>query len=732
MKSNRLTIYLIVTIGFFCSIGLYNVVLSLEETKVNDLFTFSAKSRLNSFEKHIDNHIDIVNLMAALYSSSNSVSRKEFKDFVDRVLERNPSVQGILWTPIIKKSQLAGYMKKVSSDGLKDYKIIQIDTEPEAKIGLSEKELMLVYYVEPYSKNKNLMGVDLSSSLEIKKAIDKARESGKLTLSQRIDSIHSFGKELDSAGYLIIKAIYAKKLPLTTKNERREACIGLVVGLFTFKDLNAAAVSKIKAAGIDVKLSDLSAPIEKRFLYHHVSRSKEVDTNNSVSNAKSELNSMHWKNSVNALGREWSFLFTATPKFIKKNESFNAIASFIAGLIITFLFALYISTKHRYTKRLERKVRERTLDLEIASRTKSDFLANMSHEIRTPLNGIIGFIDLLYKNETEVAKQEKLKIIKNSGHSLLRIINDILDFSKIQSNKVVLEEEALNIHDLFIQNVELFFGVAKENEVSIKLKIDEKLPRVILGDATRIKQVFSNILSNAVKFANVGSKVLVNINYSAEKRELVCEVLDEGIGIHQDKVSAIFNSFEQADNSTTRTHGGTGLGLSISKALVELMGGNIGVESTFGEGSRFYFSLPVIEVVDYIEENETLNDKKRKLSGKILVVEDNKTNQMLLCILLEELDLEFDAVDNGLEAVEAVKNTMYNLILMDENMPVLNGTEATKIIRTLDIGKDIPIVAVTANALKGDEEKFMKVGMNGYLSKPIDTEKLLSLLHDFL
>ena len=386
-----------------------------------------------------------------------------------------------------------------------------------------------------------------------------------------------------------------------------------------------------------------------------------------------------------------------------------------------------------HEEHLEEEVKDRTQKLEVAMRAKSYFLANMSHEIRTPLNAIIGFVDVLYKDEQNEDKQKKLKIINKSSHSLLTIINDILDFSKIESNKLLIEKNPLNIRDSFTDIVNLFTDKAREKELTLHIDIDDNLPKTMLGDIVRIKQIFSNLLSNAIKFSKDGSYVDISIKFLKEENELYCSVKDYGIGIDANKVSDIFESFVQEDSSTTRKYGGTGLGLSISKVLVELMGGKIGVQSEFTIGSIFYFHLPLIEVCE-VHHEEELSKNTVKLSGNILIVEDNKSNQMLMDILLDELGLNSVIVNDGVEAVDMMKakGAEYDLILMDENMPNMNGIEATKIIRTLENVKNIPIIAVTANAIKGDREKFLEAGMDDYLSKPINATDLELTLRKYL
>ena len=400
--------------------------------------------------------------------------------------------------------------------------------------------------------------------------------------------------------------------------------------------------------------------------------------------------------------------------------------------ILEKVVAQKTSELQKSNENLEEKIKERTEELELALSAKSDFLANMSHEIRTPLNGIIGFVDILYKNEVDTQKQEKLAVVKESSHSLLKIINDILDYSKIESDKLLIEKIPLNIAHTFTHIVELFLDTAKKQGVTITLHIDERLPEQTLGDSTRIKQVFSNILSNAIKFSDKNSDIVVNVNYLDKKNMLCCEVIDSGIGIAPEKFTSIFHYFEQADSSVSRTHGGTGLGLAISKSLIEKMGGEIGVESKQGKGSKFYFTLELLDVETPKVKEVVIDLESQELKGTILIVEDNKTNQMLLSMLLDDLNLDFDIANDGVEAITAVKNRKYDVVLMDENMPNMSGKEATKIIRTLADSKDTPIIAVTANALKGDRESFLESGMNDYISKPIDADELTAMLQKYL
>ncbi|MEA3498293.1 MAG: ATP-binding protein, partial [Campylobacterota bacterium] len=374
-----------------------------------------------------------------------------------------------------------------------------------------------------------------------------------------------------------------------------------------------------------------------------------------------------------------------------------------------------------------------------ANNAKSEFLANISHEIRTPLNAIMGFIDLLKEDEQNKDKIKYLKTIDKSSHNLLEIINDILDFSKIENNKIELEYIDNNPLDEFESIVELFKARVKEKNIVFKVNIDKNLPDYISSDSLRIKQVVINLLSNAIKFTSENKIVELNIIYKNEKLEI--SVKDQGIGVSKDKQKTIFEPFTQADNSTTRKFGGTGLGLTISSKLIKAMGGELKIISEVGVGSEFYFTIP-IKTVDLKEKSDKKIDDDIKLSGHILLVEDNKANQMFMKVILKKMGFTFDIAFNGLEALERFPKITcedgkrkYDLILMDENMPNMNGIEATK--RILEIEQEYnlphtPIIALTANALKGDRERFLNAGMDEYLTKPVDKKKLSETLAKLL
>lgn len=376
-----------------------------------------------------------------------------------------------------------------------------------------------------------------------------------------------------------------------------------------------------------------------------------------------------------------------------------------------------------------------------AEKAKGEFLSNMSHEIRTPMNAIIGFVQILQKNVTDKKNLSHLNIIQSSGQALLHIIDDILDFSKIQNGKLNIDKHPFNPRTAFKETLELFSIEAQKKPIDYQYHIDPTLPDCLEGDLFRIQQIVFNFLSNAFKFTPEEMKVDVNISFN--ENILIIAVADEGIGIADEAQKNIFNAFEQADNSTTRTYGGTGLGLTISSKLAQLMNGHIDLQSAKGQGSTFTLSLP-LSVCDAKEKSEALSFKNEKtthdtieqtFTGKVLVAEDNVTNQILIQIFLDDYGLEYVIANNGEEAVEAFKRFHFDLILMDENMPNMTGLQALEKIREYEHKKQLdatPVIALTANVMQEDRQRFIDAGMNDFLAKPLENSELERVLKRFL
>lgn len=368
----------------------------------------------------------------------------------------------------------------------------------------------------------------------------------------------------------------------------------------------------------------------------------------------------------------------------------------------------------------------------LAERSKSQFLANMSHEIRTPMNGILGMVDLLNDTKLSVEQKEMIDSIQSSGSSLMSLLNDILDISKIDSGKMELEQKAFSLTKLIKETTDILKPQANEKGIHLNYELCKNSDCYLIGDTVRLKQVLLNLISNSIKFTKVGEVILKSI-FDPSQDLLTLTVNDTGIGIPKEKQNQLFEEFVQADSSITRNYGGTGLGLSICKKIIDLMEGEISLESKEGKGTTFKVLIPLSQ-----SNEKPLSVNKANLvlpSGKrILVVEDNSTNLIIIKRILEKLGQEVLTAYNGKEGVDLFKehHKKIDLILMDMQMPVLDGISATKEIRNLSFGKDIPVIALTANAFDSDRDNCLSAGMSDFLTKPIQRRVLIEVLTKFL
>jgi two-component system sensor histidine kinase/response regulator len=378
----------------------------------------------------------------------------------------------------------------------------------------------------------------------------------------------------------------------------------------------------------------------------------------------------------------------------------------------------------------EKRMLEAITEAEKANHAKSIFLANMSHEIRTPLNGIVGFAELIERESPPEQALYAKKILHESGR-LMTLINQLLDISKIEANQVSLDSQPFSIRELVKEQFDSFLPQLNEKGLAWEINIEENVSDAYMGDAFRIGQVITNLLSNAVKFTSLG-KISINISIehvNKENESIRFVIQDSGIGIPPEKHEMVFEKFSQADNSIERRYGGTGLGIAICRELVELMGGSISLSSRPGQGTSFTFIIPLKKGnrgQDKANVNSHKVDTRLIPPSKILLVEDYKVNQDVMILQLKDYPLTIDVADNGAEAVKLFEQNSYDLILMDVHMPVMSGLEATKKMRTMKNGQDIPVIGMSASAFYTDKDECRRAGMNDFLSKPILRAKLVN------
>ena len=432
-----------------------------------------------------------------------------------------------------------------------------------------------------------------------------------------------------------------------------------------------------------------------------------------------------------------TFLILNNYLFASETEKFNTllINVFISFAVISIMAVLLKRYLNRVTQIMRAKKKA-----EHTALIKAKFLSTMSHEIRTPMNAVIGLTNILIQENPRTDQVENLNTLKFSADLLLSLINDILDFSKIEAGKITFESFDFDLH-LLIKNIRNSMkSKAEEKNLAFETRIDPNIPNMVNGDQVRLSQILTNLTANALKFTNEG-KVMVDLQLlqmDEDNATIRFSVMDTGIGIPKHKFETIFQSFSQADTDTTRKFGGTGLGLSITKKLLDLQGSNINLESELGKGSNFFFDLTfqtATEVQKSIKKDLKAAYNFESFKGtKILLVEDNKINVLVAKKFLNKWNLNIDTAENGEIALEMVQNTDYKLVLMDLEMPVMDGYTATQKIRQLQSSKykKLPIIALSASAISDFRTKAIKVGMNEFVTKPFNPDELHNVISRFI
>jgi signal transduction histidine kinase/ActR/RegA family two-component response regulator len=418
--------------------------------------------------------------------------------------------------------------------------------------------------------------------------------------------------------------------------------------------------------------------------------------------------------------------------YLRAAEERNRV--YIYGFAAAVLAAIGLFWQSRRAHASEQRACEAQQQAERAAAVKSEFLANMSHEIRTPLNGVIGMTSVLLESPLTEDKREDLKLVQRSAESLLRIVNDVLDVSKMDACRMRIEKVAFDVVEELTSLIALREPVAKGKNIRLGFDWPQAVPRVLVGDRVRVMQILTNFVENAIKFTDSGEVHLrvEEIRRTSGDIRLRMSVRDTGTGIPKSKQGALFTKFTQADSSTTRRYGGTGLGLAICKKLATLMEGSVGLESEVGKGSTFWAELPFgFDTAGARPERGADTCASDMVHGprRVLVAEDNVINQRIFSRTLEKLGWEVEMVSNGAEALGKWQSVPYAMILMDCQMPVMDGYEAVAEIRRREHGKRIPIIGVTASAMEGDRERCLAAGMDDYVTKPVNFELLRAVMY---
>jgi signal transduction histidine kinase/CheY-like chemotaxis protein len=752
--------FAVLIIGLALTFGVSNYFKQEEEIKSQKEFTLIC----NEVKSKIFTRINIQNQFlissSSFFEASNSVTRNEWKRF-NKFSGGNVKfmgVQGFGFSPIIKKEELKKHILSIRKEGFPKYTVL-----PE---GIREVYTSIIY-LEPFdARNAPAFGFDMFSDSVRRKAMEQARDQNMPVLSGKV-TLRLETKKNAQAGTLMYVPVY-KNVPINTVEERRGAIIGWVFSAFRMDDLMKSILGSrylIDKTNIHLQVYDGDVISQKTLLFD--SQKNRVNSGNETKLRKQ----IH---PIVVSNKKWTLVFSQPVEsafFFSTKTLIIAIGGLIISLLLYALSYSLLLTKQRariiaeqlnldlsiknkeyeqmnkslsknYKKLIESKeklkqtngqLQKAIVKAEESDKLKSAFLANMSHEIRTPMNGIMGFTELLKEDNLSPEEQRNyIEIIEKSGTRLFNIINDIVDISKIEAGQMNVSLSTTNV-DEQMQYINTFFGPETQDkgiQLLLKNSIDKE-ETIISTDQEKLYAILTNLVKNAIKYTVKGT---IEFGYEKKDNQIEFFVKDSGIGISKDRQKAIFERFVQADFTDKMARQGAGLGLAIAKAYVELLGGKIWVESEPEKGSTFYFTLPNTiksEEKENSQNNTSIHQANCEVKNlKILVTEDDKISRMLILKVIELFSKEILTAQTGVEAVEICRNNPdIDLILMDIQMPEMNGYEATKEIRKFN--PEVIILAQTAFALEGDKAKTIEAGCNGYISKPIKKEELANLVQHY-
>lgn len=676
----------------------------------------------NKLHRKFDNSLLDIQTLANFIQLTPDLDRQSFAAYAQTLIQNQSHIKAVSWNPIVKLDKINNFEQHLS----------QIYRRPiiiKGKPLLDQDPLVVVEYIYPELGNETAIGFNVFSDPQRKAAIVNPTLRFKPKASPIIELVQSTQQE---AGFLLFSPVYRHiglvgRAPSNQTYNQNGALLGYATGVFLVESIVASAFNDMASQMFHYQFYEANSG--KIFTSNLDSSQKRLLGLPSVTTLKFDV-----------AGQTWHLALDTKQQFIAQYQDGLTMLIFVVQLlIVAFIILLTLLMNARQTV-LNRMVKDRTAELELsiiqsnsANVAKSRFLANTSHEIRTPLNAVIGFSQLAKKTKDSNELALYVNKIEQSSHTLLNIVNDILDISKIESEKLVLEHVLFDMHAL-LHRVQIMFE-PNVSEKDIRWQVIDELPVDLLyvGDSLRIEQILINLCANAFKFTHNGH-VMLKANLSQTKQGLnqrVCiSIEDTGIGIEKAKQVHLFDAFTQEDTSTTRNFGGTGLGLTISRELSQLMQGSIEVCSELGKGATFRVELQLETSRETMPEKVT-QAKQDICKLNVLVAEDNRINQVLIEHMLESVGIKPTLVDNGQKALEIIQQQSFDLILMDCQMPVLDGYQATAAIRQLDQFKNLPIIALTADVMLDDKQRAFSVGFNDHLSKPLDLDKLHECLQHY-
>ncbi|MDQ9092238.1 CHASE domain-containing protein [Pseudoalteromonas haloplanktis] len=698
-----LLIYIVISISFYAAASVKrDKEIQKQEAKIAEI-KLEISHKLDEITSHLT-------LLSTFFASSDEVSYGEFERFTSKQLNYSPEVLAFDWVPNILLADVEHHQDKVRQQGMHNY---YIKEKPQQYWqGVTKREgYYPILYVNPIAGNEEVIGFDLASNSQRRSALMMSKELNELVISEPVKLIQT---KNDDSGVLFFFPVFGD---LQTQGDFR----GFVVAVVSLARL-AEALQFNHHSQISSHFYDVTEADARQLIYRTSRTDIEL-----LSEYQLTIGKRVWQVQLFEPKAQMSWLLYWLAQIL---------GMLFVWLLITFLISVTgtnIQIREQVAQQT-RILRQEKQKADKASQTKSQFLANMSHEVRTPINGIKGLHYLALQQQDWQQARGYIEQADGALSVLLRVLNDVLDFSKMEAGKLDLMQEPIALNKLIDELVNLVQFEVDMKSLQLIVDLENNVELQLDSDPIRLKQVLLNLLNNAIKFTATGA---ITLKVWQQQDSVYFSVSDTGIGISETAQQQLFQPFAQADSSTSRQFGGTGLGLSICKKLVELMGGAISLVSKEGVGSTFTFTLPRISPLARAEQLEPqfndIDTSTLSLANfKILLVEDNPLNQHVATAILKTKGCVADVANDGFEAIEKVSAARYDLVLMDIQMPNMDGLQATKVIRYELFMHELPIIALSANAHDDDVKKALAVGMDGYLTKPIDAEKLFKTVWHYL
>lgn len=740
--------HLVLFIGIPLSVGTFYFLRQSEKKAAETQFAFTIENRTLAVRREINSNLAALSSLRA-FLEAGIPNESSFQRYSEELGRAYPSIQSLEWIPRVPASQRQAMEQKMSRSA--GHRIVfhegprnAVKTSPVRKVHYPVE----FYWGRVHEEGLDLIGIDVTSSMELSSAMNIALETGEPASTQRWPLRE---KWLGRYGVMAFLPVFQGGIR-PPPEKRSEHLSGYAFVLLQVEDLLKQSLASLDKQVLDIYFFDKSASVGNRELFFHAHNpgTRQLTEEEALRPAPFRSHDI-----ISVANREWVIVYDGSRSYLSSVATWQPYLFLLCGLFASLLVAAYLNTLHRHAilshamvdqltllnRELHRTIAEqKEVEKELAiardqaltaAQSKSRFLANMSHEIRTPMNGILGLTSLVLKADLLPEQRAQLETVQDCSEDLLRILDSILDLSKSETGKLALESIPFILRENIVHVTDLYAQQAKAKHIAIHLNWSSAIPETLLGDSVRIRQIFTNLINNAIKFTEKGSVTIEGNLVSQNDSEVVVRITirDTGIGISEEGMTRLFQPFSQADDSTTRKYGGTGLGLTIVKQLVDLMKGTIKVRSTVHQGTVFELIIPFLlaPAQSLREYTSATSEIPAQFSGRVLLVEDNAVNQLVQRKLLESIGFQVDVASHGKEAVILAQETRYTSIFMDCQMPEMDGYEATRLIRKIEQNHTYrtPIIALTAHAFPEERMNCLQAGMDAFLTKPIRSQELV-------